>query len=352
LTNLSGAASKPSWSPQGDRIAFSVAESGNSEIYVINIDGSGLTRLTDDPALDQDPSWAPDGNQIVFTSNRNGNNELFVMSATTGSGLTNLSNNVANDEEPCWGGMVALTSPTPTTIVLNYWDSFGFGADDWITSVPSASILATFSYGEKTYPALAAVEYGSGRAVYAGGSTFSELYNVTVPGNVHHQLFVNSVKWASKGKLATQSKVLATYGHRELLTYHNGANGIGSNAIAALRERGYAVDVSFNIPSSLAGYDIVIMPGVGWSGTPAYPNPIYWSGDSGHALTSNEISALLNFVREGGGLVASVEYGTGASWMNPIGNPMGVIFAHISSTGGLVGNRIIDHPIFLKWEVD
>ena len=49
----------PSWSPDGGRIAFSSARDGNSEIYVMNADGSGQTRLTDDPENDREPSWAP-----------------------------------------------------------------------------------------------------------------------------------------------------------------------------------------------------------------------------------------------------------------------------------------------------
>jgi TolB protein len=49
----------PSWSPDGQRIAFSSERDGNLEIYVINIDGSGLTRLTDHPGDDSSPAWSP-----------------------------------------------------------------------------------------------------------------------------------------------------------------------------------------------------------------------------------------------------------------------------------------------------
>ncbi len=38
----------PVWSPDGTRIAFESYRDGKSEVYVVNIDGSGLTRLTGD----------------------------------------------------------------------------------------------------------------------------------------------------------------------------------------------------------------------------------------------------------------------------------------------------------------
>jgi len=40
------------------------------EIYVMNADGTEQTRLTNDPALDSSPSWSPDGQKIAFLSNR------------------------------------------------------------------------------------------------------------------------------------------------------------------------------------------------------------------------------------------------------------------------------------------
>jgi Tol biopolymer transport system component len=61
-------ASLPAWSPDGKKIAFEgrVAEGGASDIYVMNADGSGLRKLTDDPAYDQQPQWSPDGATIVY----------------------------------------------------------------------------------------------------------------------------------------------------------------------------------------------------------------------------------------------------------------------------------------------
>jgi len=57
----------PRWSPDGDKIAFYTNEGGSYEIWVMNRDGTGRTRLTDTPQDDtpQRPTWSPDGNRIA-----------------------------------------------------------------------------------------------------------------------------------------------------------------------------------------------------------------------------------------------------------------------------------------------
>jgi len=101
LTNNTTTDEQPSWSPDGERIAFSSRPDGNFEIYVMNADGSAQTRLTDDPAQDEQPSWSPDGRQIAFRSDRDGNAEIYVMGAD-GSAPTRVTNNPAFDSDPSW----------------------------------------------------------------------------------------------------------------------------------------------------------------------------------------------------------------------------------------------------------
>src|SRR5258705_597860 len=52
-----------------ERIIFVSTRDGNSEIYVMNADGTNQTRLTNNPADDQNPSMSPDSSKIAFTSN-------------------------------------------------------------------------------------------------------------------------------------------------------------------------------------------------------------------------------------------------------------------------------------------
>ena len=66
---------------QKGEIAFTSDRDGNYEIYVMNADGSNVTRLTNDPASDECPRWSRDGTRIAFLSNRTGNWQIWVMNA-------------------------------------------------------------------------------------------------------------------------------------------------------------------------------------------------------------------------------------------------------------------------------
>ena len=85
-----------------ERIAFVSNRDGNSEIYVVNADGSGTTRLTNNDAGDGSPALSPDGQRIVFTSRRDDFFlEIYAVNAD-GTGLTRLTNNNAHDWRPAW----------------------------------------------------------------------------------------------------------------------------------------------------------------------------------------------------------------------------------------------------------
>lgn len=71
---------RASWSPDGTRLVFGATDgTENTDLYVIGVDGSGLTRLTTDPGDDYQPAWSPDGSRIAFRSSRDG--KLWVMEA-------------------------------------------------------------------------------------------------------------------------------------------------------------------------------------------------------------------------------------------------------------------------------
>jgi len=87
------------------RIAFVSARDGNEEIYVMNADGSAVTRLTNDTAADFFPAWSPDGSRIAFTSRRDGHNNIYVMNAD-GTGVTRLTTSTGwfGSQAPAWCG--------------------------------------------------------------------------------------------------------------------------------------------------------------------------------------------------------------------------------------------------------
>ena len=71
----------PMYSPDGLKIAFISTHDGDPEIFVMNANGTGLRKLTDNTAVDAAPSWSPDGRKVVFTSDRSGSFELYSMNA-------------------------------------------------------------------------------------------------------------------------------------------------------------------------------------------------------------------------------------------------------------------------------
>jgi len=118
LTDLQDGGCQPDWSPEGVQIVFTSPCPGNTERYpgsslwVINIDRSGLHALPTIPlGGDFDPAWSPDGTRIAFTSLRDGRAQIYSMNLD-GSDLVNLSGGTqAWDSQPDW-------SPTGTEIVF------------------------------------------------------------------------------------------------------------------------------------------------------------------------------------------------------------------------------------------
>ena len=76
------------------KIGFCSERDGDSEIYLMNQDGTGLTRLTYDPATDSLPYCSPDGARIVFSSDRAKTKQLYLIDID-GSNVTRLTHNLS-----------------------------------------------------------------------------------------------------------------------------------------------------------------------------------------------------------------------------------------------------------------
>ena len=100
LTDYSSSYSSPTWSPDGQHIAFGFERDGRAKIYVIGSDGSDPRRLTDHPAWAALPTWSPDGQHIAFVSER-GVSDIYVI-GSDGSDRRNLTNDSHWDWAPSW----------------------------------------------------------------------------------------------------------------------------------------------------------------------------------------------------------------------------------------------------------
>jgi len=113
VTNALAYDGAPTWSPDGKQIAFESYRAGDLDIWRANADGTQPFNLTANAdAYDFAPAWSPDGKTIVYVSWTTGNKQLFAMNPDGGS-VRNLSHNRFHDEQPAWspdGKRIAFVS--------------------------------------------------------------------------------------------------------------------------------------------------------------------------------------------------------------------------------------------------
>ena len=122
------------WSPDGSKIAFSdgirgvpdvVGAKPSVHIYTLNVDGTQLTKLTNDGIINDGPSWSPDGKQIAFNSIRDpdGRFKIWVMNAD-GSDQRRLTNIHGTSNALFYGDGGPVWSPDGSKILFNGYRDF------------------------------------------------------------------------------------------------------------------------------------------------------------------------------------------------------------------------------------
>jgi TolB protein len=135
----------PMYSPDGTKLAFTSNRDGNAEIYVMNVDGSGVRRLTNHPAIDVTPTWSPTGTQIAFTSERSGAPAIWVVDAD-GLNLRRLT--YEHSDRATW-------SPAPYNEIA-YAARTGPGYDIKVLNIAAGQPMQiTFGEGSNESPAWA-----------------------------------------------------------------------------------------------------------------------------------------------------------------------------------------------------
>jgi CubicO group peptidase (beta-lactamase class C family) len=114
------------WSPDGRRILFASDRTGDDELFVMNADGSVVEQITDSPGVDGLPSWSADGRTIAFVSTRSGTQAIYTASPD-GSGVAMVAE-----------GILEAWSPQGATIAFSALGD-GRDLDLWMTEADGSS---------------------------------------------------------------------------------------------------------------------------------------------------------------------------------------------------------------------
>jgi TolB protein len=95
--------SQPAWSPDGRQIHFNSTRDGQNALYVMNRDGGGVRRITNDSWDNVDGSWALGGLAIIYKSYRTDGAYLIIV-RPDGSIPTLLTKTPADQGHPSWWG--------------------------------------------------------------------------------------------------------------------------------------------------------------------------------------------------------------------------------------------------------
>lgn len=217
----------PTWSPDGHKIAYVDASDGDSEIWIMNEDGTNPVQLTSDSISSRQPAWSPDGTEIVFqqydpstsevdlfvintdgTNKRNltnspsiaeafptwsinneiafhadgvgGTDDIFAIGAD-GSGLRNITNSSTREEFPDW-------SPDGTKIIYDRMENPSSSERDiWVSNADGTN--ASNLTNSAGYDSSAAWSPDGTKIVYMSAATYpSQLWTMNADGTDQQQI--------------------------------------------------------------------------------------------------------------------------------------------------------------------
>lgn len=96
-----GNCDSPTWSPKGDKIAFTMKLEKTFDIFLYDLPKQRIVRLTKNQGNNENPTWSPDGRFIAFSSTRSGKSEIYIM-GMDGTGERKLIDMSGSSFTPSW----------------------------------------------------------------------------------------------------------------------------------------------------------------------------------------------------------------------------------------------------------
>ncbi len=167
VASFRGINSAPAFSPDGRKLALTLSRSGNPEIYVMDLGSKQLTQLTNHFAIDTEPTWSADGSTLYFTSDRGGRPQIYQVPASGGSAsrVTFQGNYNAKASVSFDGKKIAVAQGTGNSYKIALMDS-SLGSPRWSTLSPG-SLDESPSFAPNAGMVLYAAREGGRGVLYA-----------------------------------------------------------------------------------------------------------------------------------------------------------------------------------------
>jgi hypothetical protein len=133
----------PSWSPDGQWIAFGSDRTGRGDIYITGASDGSTSMLIGGPSRENFPSWAPDGKKLAFVSNASGNLDIFVYDMATHKPVQ-ITTHPGSDSSPSWSedsGSIFFTSDRSGAMEI------------WRKDLATGKLIQISKGGNNTFPA-------------------------------------------------------------------------------------------------------------------------------------------------------------------------------------------------------
>jgi TolB protein len=131
-----------SYAPDGQRVACTLSQDGNAEVYSLDARGGTPRRLTNNRAIDTSPAWSPTGRELAFTSDRSGSPQVYVMDADGGN-LRRLTFDVSYTDSPAW---------SPKGDRIAFVTRVGGGFDIWVCRADGSGGVPMVTGGNNENP--------------------------------------------------------------------------------------------------------------------------------------------------------------------------------------------------------